>query len=181
MFSLFRPLLLHWYFIYYFISLIRITAIPVIAYFLIRKNMKVIKRLINIFHGKFVLNILREMDENKELRDKKTQLLEDDGIYKDIKAKINSIYEGGKSFFRTKRGAGLLIDTFKGKGRSKSWNFPLYVVAVFFTIEALFMSSRGLLFLHSEPYYIVQFSNYIYAHNHFSSNVYLELLFKEAL
>lgn len=83
------------------------------------------------------MDILREADFNTDLIKNKAKTIEDAGIYKKAVEKIDAIYNPQNFLFRIIMGGWLLIKTLIGRGKTKSWNFPLYVVSIFFIITIL--------------------------------------------
>lgn len=87
------------------------------------------------------MDVLREMEDDKALRNQKIDFIINKRIMEGIGDKIRSVYENQCLIKRISKGAQYIIKTISWMSGSKSWNFPLYVVAVFLTIEVLLVSA----------------------------------------
>lgn len=97
------------------------------------------------------MDILREADfDLKLLLNKAASIPEIVGIKENVLNKINAIYKQKNSLYRFIIGLWLLVKTLSGFGKTKSWNFPLFIVCVFFVITILHIAF-GLHFYYNLP------------------------------
>lgn len=83
------------------------------------------------------IDILREADFDFDLLLNKAQAVKDIGISENVFLKIIEIYDTKIFPYRFINGVWLLVKTLVGQGKTKSWNFPLYIVSIFFVINIL--------------------------------------------
>lgn len=80
---------------------------------------------------------LREADFDLKIMLNKAKSIKFVGINENVLDKIKAIYKQKNSIYRFIIGLWLLVKTLAGFGKTKSWNFPLYIVSVFFIITIL--------------------------------------------
>ncbi len=87
------------------------------------------------------MDVLREHQKDEVSRKKMINSLPNGGIIPNAKNRIFLSYEKENIFYRIGSGFVMLLKAVFAQAGGRSWNFPSYVVAVFFMIEILFTSS----------------------------------------